>query len=34
VPELSEVSAALAGQALELPGTRWCTLVGLKLFLR
>jgi hypothetical protein len=34
VPEVPEVAAALDGQLLELPGTRWRTLVGLKLFLR
>ena len=34
VPELSDVAAALSGQPLELPGTPWRTLVGLKLFLR
>ena len=34
VPEVSDVAAALAGQPLELPGTRWRTLVGVKLFLR
>ena len=34
VPEVPEVAAALDGQLLQLPGTRWRTLVGLKLFLR
>jgi hypothetical protein len=34
VPEVSDVAAALDGQPLELPGTRWHTLVGVKLFLR
>jgi len=34
VPEVADVAAALDGQPLELPGTRWSTLVGVKLFLR
>ena len=34
VPERSDVAAALSGQPLELAGTSWRTLVGLKLFLR
>ena len=34
VPEVPDVASALAGQPLELPGTRWRTLVGVKLFLR
>ena len=34
VPEVPDVAAALAGQPLEFPGTRWRTLVGVKLFLR
>jgi hypothetical protein len=34
VPEMFELAAALDGQPLELPGTRWRTLVGVKLFLR
>jgi hypothetical protein len=34
VPEVYEVAAALDGQPLELPGLRWSTLVGVKLFLR
>jgi hypothetical protein len=34
VPEVSEVAAALDGLTLELPGTRWHALVGLKLFVR
>lgn len=34
VPDVPEVAAAFAGQPLELPGTRWRTLVGLKLFAR
>lgn len=32
-PELSDVAAALAGQSLDLPGTRWHAFVGVKLFL-
>jgi hypothetical protein len=34
VPEVSDVELALGGLPLELPGTRWRTLVGMKLFLR
>jgi hypothetical protein len=34
VPEVDEVAAALDEQPLELPGIRWSTLVGVKLFLR
>jgi len=34
VPDVSEVAATFDGQPLELPGTRWRTLVGVKLFLR
>jgi hypothetical protein len=34
VPGLPEVAAALDGQPLELPGMRWRTLVGVKLFVR
>ena len=34
VPEVAEVAAALDGQSLDLPGMRWSTLVGVKLFLR
>ena len=34
VPEVADVATALDGQPLELPGTRWSTLVGVKLFLR
>jgi len=34
VPDVPDVAAALAGQPLELPGTRWRTLVGVKLFVR
>jgi hypothetical protein len=33
-PGLPDVAAALEGQPLELPGTCWRTLVGMKLFLR
>ena len=34
VPEVPDVAEALAGQPLELPGTRWRTVFGVKLFLR
>jgi hypothetical protein len=34
VPDMPEVATALDGRPLELPGTRWCTLVGVKVFLR
>jgi hypothetical protein len=34
VPGLPEVATALDGQLLELSGTRWRTIVGMKLFLR
>ena len=34
VPDVPEVAEALDGQLLQLPGSRWRTLVGLKLFLR
>jgi hypothetical protein len=31
---VSDVAAALDGQPLQLPGMRWNTLVGVKLFVR
>lgn len=34
VPEVADVAAVLDGQLIELPGTRWRTLVGVKVFLR
>jgi hypothetical protein len=34
VPGLPDVAVALDGQPLELPGTRWRTLVGVKLSVR
>jgi hypothetical protein len=34
VPEVADVAAVLDGQRIELPGTRWLTLVGVKVFLR
>ena len=33
-PAVSDVAAALDGQPLQLPGMRWNTLVGVKLFVR
>jgi hypothetical protein len=33
-PAVSDVASVLDGQLLELPGTRWRTLVGVKLFVR
>jgi len=33
-PEVAEVATALAGLPLELPGTRWRMIAGVKLFLR
>jgi len=34
VPDVPDVAEALDGLPLELPGTRWHTFVGVKLFLR
>ena len=34
VPEVADVAAVLDGQRIEIPGTRWRTLVGVKVFVR
>ena len=34
VPEVADMAAVLDGQLIEIPGTRWRTLVGVKVFVR